>query len=176
MKHWFLRSVGKKLRRRGRKCVMRPLYEIDEEFYTCFDEETGELLDEEKLNDLQMERDAKIEGVGLAVKNLEAYIVACEAEKETFDKNIARAKKQIKGYKHWLADATKGQKFSTPRLTISSRPSESVNILDEKLIPAVYIKWKSASTVDKVKIKQAIKAGFQVDGAELVQNRNVQVK
>ena len=155
---------------------MRPLYEIDEDFYSCFDEETGELLDEEKLNALQIERDEKIEGVGLAIKNLEAYITACQEERKNFDQNISKAEKQIEGYKHWLAEATKGQKFSTPRLSVSFRKSESVEVLDEKMVPADYIKWKSTSSVDKVAIKQALKAGFIVDGCELVTKNNIQVK
>ena len=38
---------------------MRALYEIDNEILECVDEETGEILDEEKLNALEMEREKK---------------------------------------------------------------------------------------------------------------------
>ena len=36
---------------------MKPLYEIDQAILDCVDLETGEILDPEKLDALQMERD-----------------------------------------------------------------------------------------------------------------------
>ena len=46
------------------------LYEIDEQILNCIDAETGEIIDADMLNALQMERDAKIEGVALWIKDL----------------------------------------------------------------------------------------------------------
>ena len=48
------------------------LYEIDEQILNCIDAETGEIIDADMLNALQMERDAKIEGVALWIKDLKA--------------------------------------------------------------------------------------------------------
>ena len=42
---------------------MRALYEINQDILDCVDLETGEILDTEKLDALQMEREAKLEGV-----------------------------------------------------------------------------------------------------------------
>lgn len=39
------------------------LYEIDAEIEACIDGETGEVLDYEKLDGLQIERDRKIENI-----------------------------------------------------------------------------------------------------------------
>ena len=44
---------------------MRSLYEIDQEILDCVDAESGEILDVEKLDALQMERERKLEGVAL---------------------------------------------------------------------------------------------------------------
>ena len=41
------------------------LYEIDQTIMDCIDMESGEIINEELLNNLQMERDAKIENVAL---------------------------------------------------------------------------------------------------------------
>ena len=49
---------------------MDSLYEIDFEIMNCIDFETGEVVDVEKLTELQMEREHKIESVALWVKNL----------------------------------------------------------------------------------------------------------
>ena len=51
---------------------MRALYDIDQDILDCVDLETGEILDTEKLDALQMEREAKLEGVALWVKDLRA--------------------------------------------------------------------------------------------------------
>ena len=39
------------------------IYEINEEILNCIDLETGEIIDIDKLNELQLEKDAKIENV-----------------------------------------------------------------------------------------------------------------
>ena len=44
------------------------LYEIDKAILACIDPETGELLDEAALEDLQMERTQKIKNGGLQVR------------------------------------------------------------------------------------------------------------
>ena len=44
---------------------MRALYDIDAAILDCVDQETGEILDPEKLDALQMEREQKLEGVAL---------------------------------------------------------------------------------------------------------------
>lgn len=46
------------------------LYEIEQAIMDCIDEETGEIIDLERLNQLMMDKQKKIEGVALWVKNL----------------------------------------------------------------------------------------------------------
>ena len=58
------------------------IYEIDNEIMNCVDMETGEVIDTDKLNDLQMERDAKIENVALWIKELKAEAEAIKNEKQ----------------------------------------------------------------------------------------------
>ena len=47
------------------------LYEIDNAIYECVNED-GEVIDPEKLEELQMERDKKIEGIACWIKELAA--------------------------------------------------------------------------------------------------------
>ena len=68
---------------------MKALYEIDQEILDCIDMETGEILDLEKLTALQMERERKLEGVALWIKDLNAEAAAV---KEEADKLTARKK------------------------------------------------------------------------------------
>ena len=73
---------------------MATLYEIDREIMDCFDAETGEILDVERLNGLQMERDEKIENAALYYKNLLSDADAYKAEKQAFaDRSRQQEKK-----------------------------------------------------------------------------------
>lgn len=155
---------------------MRKLYDIDADIFACFDDETGEVLDEKKLNALSLEREQKIEGVALAIKELTADVTAYKFERDAFNEKIRRAERQIEGYKGWLGKATEGQKFHSAKVDVSFRQSEVVDIPDESVVPVEYLKWKNTSSPDKNAIKQALKAGIQVDGCTIVSKQNVQVK
>jgi hypothetical protein len=67
-------------------------------------------------------------------------------------------------------------KFSLPTHEIRSRRSQAIEITDELEIPATYRKVKVTSTVDKTAIKEAIKAGTDVPGAELITRTNWSIK
>ncbi len=61
-------------------------------------------------------------------------------------------------------------------LTIKKNPA-SVNIIDETLIGPEYIKEKITTSIDKTKIKEDIKKGLIVLGAELVEtNTRLEIK
>jgi hypothetical protein len=59
---------------------------------------------------------------------------------------------------------------------ITTRKSESVEIVAENELPMHYYNSKVVKTVDKVKIKEALKKGELVPGAELKQNKNLSIK
>lgn len=70
------------------------LYEIDREILACIDYETGEILDSQRLEMLEMEKEKKIENIGLWIKNLEAEAEALKKEKDAFAAREKSAKKQ----------------------------------------------------------------------------------
>ena len=55
------------------------LYEIENAILECIDTETGEVIDIERLNELQMERETKIENVACWIKDLKAEAEAIKA-------------------------------------------------------------------------------------------------
>ena len=57
------------------------LYEIDNAILDCIDLETGEVIDTERLDALNMERDAKVENVACWIKDLMAEANAIKVEK-----------------------------------------------------------------------------------------------
>lgn len=155
------------------------LYEIDKalaDFEFEIDEETGEILNAADLDELKMARDDKIEGISLWIKNLEAEKEAVKNEKNNFADREKRLGKKIDSLKGYLTYALDGQKFSTPRVAVSFRKSESVHITDEYLIPDEYKIFTVVKKPDKGVIKDALKKGKEIMGVELVEKRNVQIK
>ena len=158
---------------------MRKLYEIDsdiENFEFDIDLDTGEILNADDLDALQMERDRKIEGVGLKVKNLEAEKEAVKREKDNFAEREKRLAKDIEGYKNWMTRALKNKPFKTDRLVVSYRSSKSVDITDEALIPDEYCNFTVEKKPDKTAIRKALEADKEVKGATLVEKQNIQIK
>ena len=152
------------------------LYEIDREIMACIDAETGEIIDFERLETLQMERGQKVENIALWIKNLKAEALALKAEKDAFAEREKAAKAKIESLSAYLTTALNGQKFSTSRVAVSFRSSEAVEITDESAIPREFIREKVETAPDKTAIKEALKSGVKIAGAQLVKNLNPQIK
>lgn len=154
---------------------MATLYEINEEILNCVDTETGEIIDAEKLSQLQMDFEDKVEGIALWIKNLLSDASAIKAEKDKLNERQKVCENKAKNLKEYLSGFLAGDKFKTPRVAISFRKSESVNVSDIGKIPEEYLKHKDPEP-DKTAIKAAIKMGKIIDGAEIVVNQNIQIR
>lgn len=155
---------------------MANLYEIDRAIMACCDFETGEIIDQERLDALQMERDEKIEAVALWVKNLESDALAYNAEKKAFAEREAAAIRKADSLKKWLANALDGQKFNTSKCAVSFRRSNKVEVTDLDSIPKEYMRETVTFEPDKVVIKELLKIGVEVSGCRLVEAFNTQIK
>lgn len=154
---------------------MANLYEINQAILACVDPETGEIIDD-RLGDLMMEREQKLENVVLWIKNLQADVKAFNAEKETFEKRQKAAEKKIVSLMKYLTDNLHGEKFSTTKCAVSFKKSESVDVFNENLVPKKYLAKKVTFAPDKIAIKDLLKAGKRVSGCRLVEKFNPQIK
>ena len=163
---------------------MKPLYEIDKEILECVDLETGEIIDPEKLTALQMERERKLEGVALWVKDLnyEAQMVKEEADKLTARKKALDNK--ITGLKNWLLWALDGEKLKTPRCNVYQTHSQRVVIDDEKALIDMFmtspfgekfLRMKDPE-IDKTALKDSMKQGYEYEFAHLEETESVVIK
>lgn len=151
------------------------LYEIDEAILSCIDTETGEILDADKLNALQIEREEKLENVALWIKDLTAEAAALKAEKQAFADRQKAAENKAESLKKWLTDALNGEKFKTTKVAVSFRKTKSVQVEDIWKLDDSFVKY-AEPTPDKAAIKKAIEAGQEVAGATLVENVSCSVK
>ena len=155
---------------------MRPLYEIDEDILACVDRETGEVVDIDKLQALEMERDAKIEGVILWRKDLVAEADAVKAEAKKLYERARAAENKAEQLKSYISYALNGQKFKTERCAVSYRKTTSVIIDDPSKIPSNYWKAPSEDWISKTTIKEALESGVTVAGAHQEERQNIIIK
>ncbi len=160
------------------------LFEIDERLAACVkisddqavDTETGEVIDIEAVEALEMEREQKIENIGMWIKDLTAQSEALKAEKNKLAEREKSAKNKAERLKEFLTAYLNGKKFETARVSIKFRSVESVSVPDVAMLPAEYIRTKITNEADKTAIKNAIKAGEVIEGAELVKKQSISIK
>lgn len=152
------------------------LYEINAQILDCIDQETGEVMDIDRLEELNMAKAEKVDNVACWVKNLEADVVAFEAQEKAFADRKAAAKRKIDSLKHYLTDALGGQNFSSDRCAVCFRRSKAVSVLDEAAVPAEYMTEKITRTQNKTAIAALLKTGKAVPGCDLVEHVNLSVK
>lgn len=165
---------------------MASIYQIDSAIRECLeavDMETGELLEWERLERLQLEREQKIEGVALYIKNLQADAAAIKAEENALAERRKVKEAKAARLKEYLSDALAGEMFETARVRLSYRSSTGVEIRDEFALlewleqngKRDCIKYK-APEVSKSEVAKLLKAGEEVPGAALEMRQNLQLK
>ena len=163
---------------------MRALYEIDQAILECVDQETGEILDGEALTALHMERDRKLEGVALWVKDLKAESDAVKAEADKLTARRQALDNKITGLKMWLAIALDGEKLKTPRCNVYQTHNTRLAVADEaKLIdflktleePERFLRFPDPE-LRKDEIKKALKEDYHIPGASLETTESVVIK
>lgn len=154
---------------------MSRLYEIDEQITALIDEETGEIINPELFEQLQLERGEKLESIALWIKDLKADAEALKAEKLAFGERQKRTEKKIESLKSLLSQALGGEKFKTTLVECSFRRSEEVQVDDVYNLPEEYLRYKDPEP-DKTALKAAIKEGKEIAGATLVSKLNLLIK
>lgn len=152
------------------------IYEIDEEILNLVDQETGEVVDIDRLEELQMERDKKVSNVACWIKNLKAEAEALKAEKDNLAKRQQSCEKKIEQLMNYLAYALNGMKYKDARVSVSYRKSETVEVDDMAIfkLPEEFIKVEKS--VKKTELKDAMKLGFEFEGCKLVEKNNIQIR
>ena len=155
------------------------IYEIEQAILNLVDPETGEITDFEALDNLTIARDEKIENVALWTKNLNAEAKAIREEEKSLAKRREAAENKAESLEKYLEQTLSGEKFSTAKVAISYRKSTAVSIADEetfaKTACPTYLVYQPAK-IDRKAISEALKNGAIIDGAELVERNNIQIK
>lgn len=166
------------------------LYELDNSIIellengfndAAIDLDTGE-IDFEKaslfLDDLQLERKAKLENIALYIKNLESEADAIKQEEQNLEVRRKAKEKKADQLREYIKNSMlmfNELKFETPKVAMSFRTSKVVEV-DEQILDKQYYKEKIEYSVDKKAIKEAIENGIEVLGAGISERKNLQIK
>lgn len=151
------------------------LYEINSAILECVDMETGEIIDPEMLEKLQINRDEKIENIACWIKNLlsDADQLKQEADKLLQRKKVAENK--ANSLKRYLFSFLDGEKFKSVKASVSYMSTEAVEVTDISKIPGEFLRYKDPEP-NKTSIKQALKGGVEIPGAILNKNISIIIK
>ena len=144
-------------------------------------ENGGELTSELELS-LQINKDqlqSKSENYAYIIKQIDAEcdiidneIKRLQQAKKVRENTVERLKTTLTTAMHLF----EVNEIKTPLIKINFRKSESVIVYDVNSLPQMFKTIKITETPDKAKIKEVIKNGDTVVGAELVINQNLQIK
>ena len=159
------------------------IYEIDAALEALVDPETGELSDYAAFEALQMEREAKLEGMALYYKNLTAEAAAIRAEEIHLADRRRVIERKADGLKSYLYLLLGGEKFQTARCSVSYRNTKKVSISDMRTVA----EWcenngfgdlvaYNEPTISKTDLGRLLKNGVSIPGAELVESLSMGVK
>jgi len=153
------------------------LYEIEKAIVNCVDTDTGEIIDFQRLEQLSLDKQIKIDGIACWYKELNSEATAIDAEINVLEERKKAKRNKAENLKKYLSDILDGStRFESCRNLITWRKSDEVYIIDDALIPNEYKKTIIETKISKVDIKAAIKAGTIVDGADLIYKNNIQIK
>lgn len=153
------------------------LYEIEEAMLECVDEETGDVIDIDKLNDLEMERDRKISSIGCWIKDLKAEAEALKTEKQALEKRQMVAEHKVDSLKNYLQTYLNGGKFKDSRISISYRTSKVVDIAEDLNVNDLPDDYKRIKVeANRTAIKEALNNGVEIEGCSLVENTSMIIK
>lgn len=158
------------------------LYELPDALRAAFDalevdEETGEIINGEALEQVEAEARDKLEGTALYMRELDAdakslgdEIARLQARK----RSIERRTEWLKQYMRPALDAM-GGKLKTPRATIYKMRTQKVLIdCKPENLPQAFQRMEIKP--DLAGLKKALKSGEKIQGAYLVDNESVVIR
>lgn len=158
---------------------MATLYELTDQYKMLqnFIEENNVEGFELALSQIIGDIGEKLEGYAMVLKNIESDIAGIKSEekrladrRKAMESNLARIKEN-------MAEAlltVEGNRVKTEKFTFSFRKSTSVQIENDAAIPPQFIKVEK--TISRSELAKALKAGEQIEGAQLVENQSLSIR
>ena len=160
------------------------LFNIQHEYLLLINqiiENGGEVNPQQELN-LQITRDQlqdKGTNYAFVIKKLDAECDIIDAEIKRLSELKKVRQNACERLKANISNAMQifeVDKIESPLIKLSFRKSQSVNVADVNSLPNEYKTIKVTEQADKMKIKQALLNGEVIEGCEIINSQNLQIK
>lgn len=148
----------------------KKVYEMD------LDDETWQ----DTLESIDSAIEQKADGVMYVIRNLEVDVIGLKDEEKRLKSKREVAERKIKRLKQYLQEnmeAVGKTKFKTQLFSynIQNNPA-SLKLTDERLIPEKYYTVETSRKYDNKAIKDDLKAGKVINGAELKTSQSLRIR
>lgn len=155
------------------------LYELSLAFQEVQNMDLDPEVMKDTLDSIEDAIEGKAENIAKLIRNLESDVSAYKEEEDRLKTKRQAAENKVKWLKTYLEDNMKltgKTKFKSGmfNFAIQKNPA-SVNIFDEKAIPEEFL-IPQQPKVDKTSLKEILKRGIEVPGAELKQTEGLRIR
>lgn len=155
------------------------LYELSLAFQEVQNMDLDPEVMKDTLDSIEDAIENKAENIAKLIRNLESDVSAYKEEEERLKTKRQATENKVKWLKTYLEDNMKmtgKTKFKSGMFNFSIQKNPaSVNITDEKIIPGEFL-IPQQPKVDKTSLKEILKRGIEVPGAELKQTEGLRIR
>lgn len=155
------------------------LYELSTAFQQVQNMDLDPEVMQDTLDSIEDAIENKAENIAKLIRNLESDVAAYKEEEERLKTKRQATENKVKWLKTYLEDNMKltgKTKFKSGMFNFSIQKNPaSVNITDEKAIPEEFL-IQQPPKVDKTSLKEILKRGIEVPGAELKQTEGLRIR
>lgn len=119
----------------------------------------------------------KLEAYAMVIKNIESDVEGIKSEEKRLAERRKIMENGITRMKQTIAETLQGSgqdKVKTEKFTFSFRKSSKVEVSDIDSLPQQFIKVER--TISRSELAKALKAGEQIEGAQLVENQSLSIR
>lgn len=155
------------------------LYELSLSFQEVQNMDLDSEVMKDTLDSIEDAIENKAENIAKLIRNLESDVSAYKEEEDRLKTKRQSTENKVKWLKTYLEDNMKltgKTKFKSGMFNFSIQKNPaSVNITDEKIIPGEFL-IPQPPKVDKTSLKEILKRGIEVPGAELKQTEGLRIR
>ena len=155
------------------------LYELSITFQEVQNMELDPEVMQDTLDSIEGAIENKAENIAKLIRNLESDVSAYKEEEDRLKTKRQATENKVKWLKTYLEDNMKltgKTKFKSGMFNFSIQKNPaSVNIIDERIIPEEFL-IPQLPKIDKTALKDVLKNGVEVPGAELKQTEGLRIR
>lgn len=155
------------------------LYELSVAFQEVQNMDLDSEVMKDTLDSIEDAIENKAENIAKLIRNLESDVAAYKEEEERLKTKRQATENKVKWLKTYLEDNMKltgKTKFKSGMFNFSIQKNPaSVNITDEKAIPEEFL-IPQLPKIDKTSLKEILKRGIEVPGAELKRTEGLRIR